>query len=163
MGDITDLATVTPLRHVTLEAARAMECNGCGDCCDSRRTDGHWAWSSVPHDLFEEMVGEPLIIPLERVGDGWRDRPHEDYDVLELIPTLFRCAALQPQEDGRALCGRHTEARPAVCGEFPVWGPDVEQDLASAGEAHLATSFLPRCTWLNVVVVRDDDPRLAGE
>lgn len=148
------------LRYVTLETARAMECNGCGDCCDSRRTDGHWAWSSLPDDLYADLVGAPLIIPLERVDDGWRDRPHADYDVLELIPTSFRCAALKPQDDGRALCGRHTEVRPGVCAEFPVWGPDVEADLASSGEAHLATGFLPRCTWFNHVVVRDDDPRL---
>ncbi|MGE0133882.1 MAG: hypothetical protein AB7L91_00075 [Dehalococcoidia bacterium] len=152
--------TAASRRHVTLDAARAMECNGCGDCCDSRRTDGHWAWASVPDDLYAGLTGEPLIIPLERVEDAWRERPHEDHDVLELIPTLFRCSALEPQEDGRALCGRHTEPRPPVCAEFPVWGTDVERDLTDTGEAHLATGFLPRCTWFNLVVVRDGDPRI---
>ncbi|MDO9444355.1 MAG: hypothetical protein Q7K37_03495, partial [Dehalococcoidia bacterium] len=55
-----------PLRYVTLEAARALECNGCGDCCDSRRTDGFWAWGTLPPDQYREQCGEPLIIPLER-------------------------------------------------------------------------------------------------
>jgi hypothetical protein len=39
-------SAVPPMRFVTLAQARALECNGCGDCCDTRRTDGYWAWSA---------------------------------------------------------------------------------------------------------------------
>jgi Fe-S-cluster containining protein len=158
---MTDDITLSERRYITLEAARALECNGCGDCCDSRRSpDGTWAWAGVPEDLYAGLVGEALIIPLEQVGQSWHDREHRPEDSLELIPTYFRCTAFRPEEDGRGLCGRHTEARPAVCGEFPVWGTNVEEDLEAYGETNLGTDFLPRCTWFNLRVVRDDDPRV---
>ena len=157
-----DITTPEPgeRRYVTLGQARALECNGCGDCCDSRRTDGFWAWSGLPEDLYRSVTGEELIIPLEQVGESWRDREHRPEDSLELMPTAFRCTAFRPQPDGGGLCGRHTEARPDVCGEFPVWGEDVARELREYGEVLLATSFLPRCTWYNMRVVREGDPRL---
>ena len=67
-------------RYLTLAAARALECNGCGDCCDSRRTPD-WAWGALPASQFAELNGgAPLIIPIEpveaSVGGGWRDRAH---------------------------------------------------------------------------------------
>lgn len=147
-------------RYMTLEEARALECNGCGDCCDSRRSDGHWAWGGVPEDLYASIAGEALIIPLEQVGDSWRERPHRPEDRMELLPTFFHCTAFRPQEDGTGLCGRHDEARPDVCGQFPVHLPHLEGELAEAGEVSLGTEFLPRCTWHNVLVVREGDPRL---
>jgi len=152
-----------PLRYVTLEQARALECNGCGDCCDTRRTDGYWAWSAVPEDGFASMTGDgPLIIPIERIegGDGWRDRAWHPDDASEYYPTRFRCSAFQEQEDGRGLCGRHTLERPGVCGEFPVHVVGLDLDVAELGEIPLLTGALPRCTWYRMIVVRDGDDRI---
>jgi Fe-S-cluster containining protein len=147
-------------RYVTLAQARAMECNGCGDCCDTSRTDGFWAWAALPRDQFASMNdGAPLIIPIERVEDGWRDRAWEPDDALDLRPTRFRCAAFRPQDDGRGLCGRHTLERPAVCGEFPVHVIGLDRDVEELGEVPLMTGALPRCTWYRMTVVREDDPR----
>ncbi len=150
------------VRYVTLAEARTLECNGCGDCCDSRRTDGFWTWGTLPADQYAtECGGQPLIIPLERVGDGWRDRPHEPSDESALSGTRFRCSAFEPQDDGRGLCGRHGQWRPPKCGEFPVWGADVEGELAAVGLVVLNVSAFPRCTWHGMTVVRDGDPRLS--
>ena len=148
--------------YLTLEAARAIECNGCGDCCDSRRTDGFWTWGSLRPDQFASLNDEtPLIIPLERIEDrDWRDRPRSEADGGELSPTRFRCAAFQPQEDGRGLCGHHDRERPARCGEFPVGEPRLEAELAERGEAALNTSAFPRCSWYGMVVVTEGDPRI---
>jgi len=149
-------------RYLTLAQARALACNGCGDCCDSRRTDGFWTWAALPADGYRHLNGgEPLIIPLERVDrGGWRDRPHVPEDDLEFSPTRFRCAAFVPLEDGNALCRIHDSERPSACEAFPVWGAAVERDLEDRGEAVLQTGSLPRCTWYGVVVVPDGDPRL---
>lgn len=157
-----------PMRFVTLAQARALECNGCGDCCDTRRTDGYWAWSALPEDGFASMTGgEPLIIPIERIeaaeGGGWRDRAWQPDDASEYLPTRFRCAAFQEQEDGRGLCGRHTLERPSVCAEFPVHVVGLDRDVAELGEVPLLTGALPRCTWYRMTVVRDDDPRVEDD
>jgi len=146
------------MRYLTLAAVRALECNGCGDCCDSRRTDGFWTWPGLPEDRFTSIVGEPLITPLERVEGGWTPRAWREEDALELSGTRFQCAAFRPQEDGRGLCGRHDQPRPPICGQFPVWGP-LEDELAREPEVPLQTGSLPRCTWYGMTVVRDDDPR----
>ncbi len=100
------------------------------------------------------------VIPIERVADGWRDRAHHSADESALSGTRFRCTAFQPQDDGRGLCGRHGQWRPAKCGEFPVWGADVEDELAATGMAVLHVGAFPRCTWHGMVVVRDGDERL---
>lgn len=148
--------------YLTLEAARAIECNGCGDCCDSRRTDGFWTWGSLPPDQFASLNdGQPLIIPLALVeGGAWRDRPRTDEDGRELSPTRFRCAAFQPQDDGRGLCGHHDRERPGRCGEFPVREPGIEEELAEHGEVALNTSAFPRCSWYRMTVVPEGDPRI---
>jgi hypothetical protein len=146
---------------MTLAQVRALECNGCGDCCDSRRTDGFWTWGRLPDDQFREFNdGNPLLIPLERVEGGWRDRPHDPQDAIELTPTRFRCAAFRPTEDGNGLCGIHDAPRPSKCGEFPVHGPDLEPELEEHGEVWLQTGSLPRCTWYNICVVPEGDSRL---
>ncbi len=150
-----------PARYVTLAEARALECNGCGDCCDSRRTDGFWTWGALPADQYRAQAdGQPLIIPIERIHDGWQDRPHDPADQSSLSGTRFRCAAFQPQEDGRGLCGRHGQWRPQKCGEFPVWGADIEDELAATGLAVLHVGAFPRCTWHGMTVVREGDERL---
>lgn len=160
MPDTTD---PVPTRYVTLAQARALECNGCGDCCDTRRTDGYWAWAALPRDQFASMTGgTPLIIPIERIedGDGWRDRTWQPDDELDLRPTRFRCAAFEEQPDGRGLCGRHTLERPAVCAEFPVHVIGLDHDVEELGEVPLMTGALPRCTWHRMIVVREGDPRV---
>lgn len=148
--------------YMTLEAVRALDCNGCGDCCDSRRTDGYWTWGSLPADQFGSLNdGAPLIIPLERRDDGeWVERARTDLDGGELSPTRFRCAAFLPQEDGGGLCGHHDRERPDRCGEFPVYETHLEAELETQGEVALNTSAFPRCTWYGVVVVAEGDPRI---
>ncbi len=149
-------------RYMTLEAARALECNGCGDCCDSRRTDGYWTWGDLPADLYASICGAPLIIPLERTDDGgWRDRAHLEEDAVGLSGTRFRCTAFVPQPDGGGRCGRHDLPRPSKCGEYPVGGSAIEGELAEVGEVLVPADAFPRCTWYGVVLVRADDPRLA--
>ena len=148
-------------RYLTLAAARALECNGCGDCCDSRRTDGYWTWGTLPAHQYRPLFGDhPLIIPLVRVEGGWADRLHEPVDVDELSRTCFRCEAFEPREDGTGGCGIHEREVPTKCREFPIGGADVEADLDACGEHWLATSAFPRCAWYGMVVVRDGDPRV---
>lgn len=148
-------------RYLTLDAARALECNGCGDCCDSRRTDGHWTWGTLPTDQYRPLFdGRPLIIPLTRIETGWADRAHEASDAGELSATRFRCEAFEPHEDGTGGCGIHTSQVPSKCREFPVWGTNVEADLEACGEHALATSAFPRCTWFQMTVVGNEDSRV---
>jgi len=172
---MTDTPTA-PHQYITLDAARALECNGCGDCCDSTRTDGYWTWGTLPADQFASLNnGVPLIIPLERIlpseaiassdrpitpGNAWRDRSANQEDELELFPTRFRCAAFLPQPDGRGFCGHHDRLRPDRCGEFPVRMPHIEQELADVGEVALNTSAFPNCTWYRMTLVPTDDTRL---
>lgn len=146
---------------MSLSAAQALECNGCGDCCDSRRTDGFWTWGTLPAHQYRALFeGRPLIIPLGRVDGAWVDRPHEVADAGDLSATRFRCEAFQPREDGTGGCGIHEREVPTKCREYPVWGANVEADLEAYGEHALATSAFPRCTWFSMVVVRDGDPRV---
>ncbi len=149
------------MQYITLADARSLECNGCGDCCDSARTDGYWTWGELPTDQYRSMYGgEPLIIPLARTDEGWVERPREDADGSAYTPTRFRCAALRPQPDGRGLCGIHDQDRPPRCDEFPVKVIGLEEELEECGEFLLTTSAFPRCTWYQMTIVRDDDPRL---
>lgn len=160
----TSVARPPAVRSVTLAQARALTCNACGDCCDSRRTDGWWTWGALPPDQFGSLTGgRPLIIPLARVDGCWRDRAAAPEDRHELSATRFRCAAFRPQTDGSGRCARHDQTRPARCAAFPVAGGGVEADLRVHGEAWLQTDAFPRCTWYRVCVVREDDPRLSAE
>ena len=150
-------------RVLTLEEARAIECNGCGDCCDSRRAVGGWAWGALPADQFAPLNdGEPLIIPVVEVDGQWQDRAYRPEDAFELSPTRFRCAAFEPQPDGGGRCGRHDAPRPQRCGDFPVWGAEIEAQLHEHGEVPLETAWLPRCAWYRVTVVAKNDPRRTG-
>lgn len=152
----------TGVRYLTLAQARALECNGCGDCCDSRRTDGYWTWGGLPEHQYRDLnSGRPLIIPLARINGGWTDRAWEPSDRDELGPTRFRCEAFQPQPDGSGLCGIHDRERPAKCGQFPVYVVGLEDELAECGFVALATSAFPRCTWYGVIVMPEGDPRLS--
>ena len=165
-GDQRSSDLARGVRYLRLADARALECNGCGDCCDSRRSDGFWRWGHLPEDGFASQAdGAPLIIPIEFVDGEWRDRAHAPSDLYELSGTRFRCAAFvaTPASDlhpgGGGACSRHDQWRPAPCHEFPVGSPTLEDDVAALGELALETSAFPSCTWYRVVVVRDDDPR----
>lgn len=154
------------VRYLRLAEARALECNGCGDCCDSRRTDGYWTWAALPADGYASRCeGVPLIIPLARVDGGWADRAHQPSDLEEYSGTRFRCTAFvetppsAEHPEGGGACARHDQWRPPQCGEFPVGGRQVEEDLERFGEVALETGAFPRCTWFRMTVVRDDDPR----
>lgn len=148
-------------RYLTLAAARALACNGCGDCCDSTRSGGFWTWGALPqHQYRDRGGGEPLIIPLEPHARGWRDRAWRPQDASAAAPTPFRCTAFRPQPDGRGLCAIHDRERPALCGEFPVHTRDLEADLAARGIVRLETSAFPRCTWHRVAVIAADDPAI---
>ena len=154
----------THRKYMTLSEARSIECNGCGDCCDSRRTDGYWTWGSLPTDQYASINnGEPLIIPIIRSGknnDQWIDRDLVEQDQLEYSPTRFRCSAFLPQEDGRGFCGNHDALRPDKCGEYPVNTPGIEKELLEQGEVVLNTDAFSRCAWFGVTVVLEHDNRL---
>lgn len=148
-------------RYLTLAEARALDCNGCGDCCDSSRTDGFWTWGALPADQYRALLGgAPLIIPLARAGDGWGDRAWRPGDDSDATPTPFRCGAFRPQPDGRGLCGIHDQERPTKCGEFPVHMVGQDADVEARGAMHLETSAFPRCTWYRMDAVAAGHPAL---
>jgi len=156
--------TGTPQRrYLTLADARALECNGCGDCCDSSRTGGFWTWGALPRDQYRMLMsGTPLIIPIARNGTdaGWRDRDWRPGDDSDATPTPFRCSAFRPQHDGRGLCGIHDRERPSKCGEFPVHMAGQDEDVDARTVMHLETSAFPRCTWFRVDAVARDHPAM---
>lgn len=148
-----------PRRYLTLEAARALDCNGCGDCCDSSRTDGFWTWGSLPRDQYRPLMdGSSLVIPITRTDEGWRDRDWRPGDDSDATATPFRCSAFRPQPDGRGLCGIHDRERPSKCGEFPVHMVGQDEDVEARGVMHLETSAFPRCTWYRMDAVAAGEP-----
>ncbi len=148
-------------RYLTLAAARALECNGCGDCCDSARTDGFWTWGTVPRNQYRSlMAGIPLIIPIIRTDGAWSDRDWRPGDDSDATPTPFRCSAFRPQPDGRGLCGIHDQERPSKCGEFPVHMVGQDQDVEARRVMHLEASAFPRCTWFRMDAVASTEGAL---
>ena len=148
-------------RYLTLEAARALDCNGCGDCCDSTRTDGFWTWGTLPRDQYRPLMDRmPLIIPVTRGDSGWHDRDWRPGDDSDATATPFRCSAFRPQPDGRGLCGIHDRERPSKCGEFPVHMERQDEDVEARGVMHLETSAFPRCTWFRMDAVAAGHPAL---
>ncbi len=149
-------------RYLTLTEARALECNGCGSCCDSRvhSTDGelHFGWGAIPKHQYKGMnKGAPLIIPLEQVGPSAQGRPWRDGDQRKATSAKgFACSQLQPEENGKRLCGLHGQRRLQPCGQFPVWYPYLEKLLAQGGCEPTRTQGMEQCTWYAVVLVPDD-------
>lgn len=148
------------LRYMTLAEAQAIECNGCGDCCDSRRVgfmpDGlrfRFEWGTSEDD------GAGLVFPLRVMHPfGSEEAPHPGHGVRI---AGYGCRALVPQPDGRALCSAHDAERPALCGDFPVFGRFsdwIAEHVARDGEHAVLSpdSVLTRCAWHGVVVVADD-------
>jgi len=165
----------TELRDVTLDEARAMECNRCGDCCSGMRPgvkkDGPtglplFTWGTkFPEDRYAERYGIPLLNPVvERegilmVGEDWeRDADGKPY-------TCFSCAFLREHapsavpETSCALYGLDEDPedlstwRPRNCGDFPVFGQDLDDAMVSGNTFIVPTGALPRCTWYGLRVV----------
>lgn len=63
------------------------------------------------------------------------------------------------------LAQAQAKPRPTLCGDFPVGGPhayDIAHRVERDGEAPVLTNnLLTRCSWWDVVVVPEGDPRLA--
>lgn len=153
---------LTPRRVMTLADAQALECNRCGQCCDSRRAyraSGDvrrvWQWGNAQRDGYAEFNGgKPLIIPLYQ--------PHGDR-AYEAMPQLadgtghaylreYTCARLEPQPDGSALCGLHDQPRPDICGSYPVFGAHADNliERGAQSDVPIALDTPPGCTWANV-------------
>lgn len=144
---------------MTLDAAAAIECNGCGDCCGSERSDGFWTWGTLPRGQHRSLNrGAPLVIPVEQIDGAWHDRPWVADDASSHSPTRFRCAALLRSPDGGGSCALHDAVRPSRCEDFPL-GDEVRRTLAAEGEVWLQTGSMPRCSWYRVCVVAEDDVR----
>lgn len=141
--------------RMTLAEAQAIECNQCGDCCDTRRVartvgDRHgWAWGAD-----DGAIAGGLIIPLYEAHPGTYERAIWTRPGDRIGP--FRCTAFVDEGDtGR--CTAHDGERPKLCGEFPVFGARGEwiaEQVARLGEYALPIGpHLWRCAWANVVIV----------
>lgn len=130
--------------ELTIAEARALECNGCGDCCDSRRSPSpvHWVWDSrSPRDELARM----FIIALADVRGRWVELPRNPG------AEPFACRMLRPAPDGTASCAVYDVGRPSVCADFPVFFPWL--DTLDEPWTVLPEGNLPRCTWADVVIV----------
>ena len=151
----------TTSKLMTLSEARALECNGCGDCCGSKRNESTMGWGQLPPDQYRSHNGgEPLIIPLNETTLKPRPWSHRDKNNNNSKDVLFECAAFCPNSDGTGSCTIH-ETRPERCQDFPVFSNDMEECVEIAGEfGDHGANLLPRCTWFNVLIVTDDHPLL---
>ena len=139
------------LRFVTLDEAKAMECNRCGECCSSLRAPGRglWSWGGLPkgrHYGLVTLLDERTMKPRAwRTGDD-DPRAHNAYD----------CTALEILDNGTTSCAIFRQPRqPGRCGEFPVYYDSIADDLAD-GPILLRTEPLHSCTWYLMIVLRDD-------
>ncbi len=157
----------TVLVDVPLREAREMECNRCGDCCDSsgeyvKLDKEHsvplWVWgNNLPEDRYKSRFGKEMIIPLVR-GDGGLVEA-EDFEIQSNGEPhrAFRCTFLERDEEGLASCGIYEqpepERRPYNCGSFPVFGQEVDDAIIDHGYFIPPTGALPRCTWYGMRIV----------
>ena len=152
---------VTTSKLMTLSEAQSLECNGCGDCCGSKRTDLSFGWGQLPqHQYRTNNGGNPLISPLDSKTLKSRPWSHRDKNRNNTQEVLFECAAFCQNSDGTGSCTIH-EKRPERCQEFPVFSEQMKENIEIAGEYfNHGGNLLPRCTWFNVLVVADDHPLL---
>ncbi|MFA7249351.1 MAG: hypothetical protein WC273_06910 [Dehalococcoidia bacterium] len=143
------------LRFVTLDEAKAMECNRCGECCSSLRAPGGgmWSWGGLPpgrHYGLITLLDERTLKPRAWQPGDDHPRAHNAYD----------CTALEILDNDTTNCRIYGSARqPSRCLEFPVFYEGVEDDLA-AGPILLRTEPLSSCTWYMMIVLPDDSPIL---
>lgn len=157
-----------PWRIVTVQEARALECNMCGDCCDSSRsgkTGTQWAWGTVPKSKYAEYMpdGTPLFMLLRHAKNGrWVERPWEPEDARDGSNANYRCRAFVPDPLDPAAphptgkCSLwdpdDTTTRPPTCSQFPVYSTVL--DGLRPGDVYLLqTMVLTRCTWAFMMVV----------
>lgn len=143
--------------EMTLAEAQALQCNQCGDCCDSRRarrfSNTLWSWG-------HEAAG-PMIIPLRMTHEGTGRMDEYEDDVPRSTPVAytaaFRCALLVPLPDGVAQCGAHGDPTlPPTCSAYPVFEGHatwIAEEVAKSGSFALHPP--ERCTWHGVVIVPD--------
>ena len=168
-----------PLRNVSLKEARSWECNRCGDCCSGlregvKKDEGTGlpllVWGSkFPEDLYEARYhGQRLIIPIV-LGDGGPDLGEAfEIDSTGKPYTAFACSFLEEASAAEieagipeTTCGlikEHGEGdpadistiRPRNCGEFPVFGRDIDASLIDGNPFVPPTGALPRCVWYGI-------------
>lgn len=147
-------------REMPLAEAQALECNGCGDCCDSRRVEGaRWWWGDMPDGGLYACLndGRPLIIPLREVHEGAWEQALPMPQATDGRVRQYTCAAFRNDGDTGS-CALHEAERPPICSSFPVfktWGQALLADALIHGYSEPATSWLPRCTWFDILIVPD--------
>ncbi len=163
------------LRDVTLAEARAMECNRCGDCCDTTgehvktdpevglplfvwTIDGQTTAFDLPEDRYAERYGRPLINPVIRGDGGLITGDEFEIDADGKPHRSFKCDALVRDSEDHATCGLYWNRagdpeRPYHCGSFPVHGLEADMAIWKGGEYIPHTSALPRCTWFALRIV----------
>lgn len=108
-NDQQGYAAGTVLLDVSLQAARAMECNRCGDCCNGLREDvvkdeatglPKFTWGSeFPADRYKARYGTEMLLPIVR-GDGGPE-VGDDFEEMNGQPyTAFKCAHLVEHDQG---------------------------------------------------------------
>lgn len=151
---------------MTLSEAQALECNGCGDCCDSRRLAGQGLRFGWGKEQWAADNADGLLIPLREVHSGYMeaDVPYAGAEAYQ----PFVCSQLQPQADGRALCGIYDQERPRTCGDFPVFGAHADELIekmraSDNGSVWTRASMIPGCTWFDVWVYDPERQSASGQ
>ena len=149
-------------RYVTLAEARSWDCNLCGGCCTSTRSDAKplhmYTFGRLPkHQWKKYNGGVPLIIPLTKTGAPrvWREE-----DAKGDGPG-FVCSALHLEDDGTALCGLFGSPRHSACGEYPIFS-SVTDDEVLKEDWHTIphTTYQRSCTWVDIVICPEWSPFL---
>lgn len=165
------------LRDVPLREARAWECNRCGQCCSSLmdgvkhdRETGLplLTWGTrFPGDLYEARYGVPLLRPVVRGEEGACIGTAFEVDEDGKPYTAFACSMLAQHHDGtgegpKTSCmlmkaGEDPQdlstIRPRNCGEFPIFGLDVDATIIDGHPYVPPTGATPECTWNGIRIV----------
>lgn len=149
-------------RYVTLEEARSWDCNFCGGCCTSTRTDAEplhmYTFGRLPKHQWKKFNGgKPLIIPLTRTGKprAWREEDAQGDG------PAFVCRALGLEEDGTTRCRLFGSPRHAACGEFPIFSSITDDEvLRQDWHAIPHTTYQRACTWVDIMICPEWSPLL---
>lgn len=142
------MGNIKSYKFLTIKEAKSLICNGCGDCCDSRNATGPFGWGRLPKTQYKSLNnGNPLIIPL---NEEKKERSWQPGDFSENSFVLFKCSA--QLKDGK--CSLHNKERPKTCGMFPINYPDEKKWTLPY---RLKTSYFPKCTWHNIIILKDND------
>ncbi|MSQ30384.1 MAG: hypothetical protein EXR68_07865 [Dehalococcoidia bacterium] len=148
------------VRYMTLDEAKALDCNMCGQCCGSADADPtgldlrRYTFGAIEPGQWARLNGgAPLIIPLTRTG---RPRAWRPSDGKAATAPAFQCAALSHVDDGTTRCALWQARRPPPCDAFPVGPKHYPADLRRGIYLLLNTTYLRHCTWTDVLVCPDD-------